>query len=163
MPSFDIISKVDLQKFDNAMNAAIKEISTRYDFNQSKTKVEFDKKEMTVSVVTENDMRMKAVEGILIGRFIKQGIDSQVLDFGKEMYASGNMVKKDIKVRQGIDKETARKVVKIIKDSGKKVQPSTMDEQVRVTGKKLDDLQEIMSILEKSDVGIPLQFDNYRN
>lgn len=163
MPSFDIISKVDLQKFDNAMNAAIKEISTRYDFNQSKTKVEFDKKEMTVSVVTENDMRMKAVEGILIGRFIKQGIDSQVLDFGKEMYASGNMVKKDIKVRQGIDKETAKKVVKIIKDSGKKVQPSTMDEQVRVTGKKLDDLQEIMSILEKSDVGIPLQFDNYRN
>lgn len=163
MPSFDIISKVDLQKFDNAMNAAIKEISTRYDFNQSKTKVEFDKKEMTVSVVTENDMRMKAVEGILIGRFIKQGIDSQVLDFGKEMYASGNMVKKDIKVRQGIDKETAKKVVKIIKDSGKKVQPATMDEQVRVTGKKLDDLQEIMSILEKSDVGIPLQFDNYRN
>lgn len=163
MPSFDIISKVDLQKFDNAMNAAIKEISTRYDFNQSKTKVEFDKKEMTVSVVTENDMRMKAVEGILIGRFIKQGINSQVLDFGKEMYASGNMVKKDIKVRQGIDKETAKKVVKIIKDSGKKVQPSTMDEQVRVTGKKLDDLQEIMSILEKSDVGIPLQFDNYRN
>ncbi len=163
MPSFDIISKVDLQKFDNAMNAAIKEISTRYDFNQSKTKVEFDKKEMTVSVVTENDMRMKAVEGILISRFIKQGIDSQVLDFGKEMYASGNMVKKDIKVRQGIDKETAKKVVKIIKDSGKKVQPATMDEQVRVTGKKLDDLQEIMSLLEKSDVGIPLQFDNYRN
>lgn len=163
MPSFDIISKVDLQKFDNAMNAAVKEISTRYDFNQSKTKVEFDKKEMTVSVVTENDMRMKAVEGILIGRFIKQGIDAQVLDFGKEMYASGNMVKKDIKVRQGIDKETAKKVVKIIKDSGKKVQPATMDEQVRVTGKKLDDLQEIMSILEKSDVGIPLQFDNYRN
>lgn len=152
-----------MQKFDNAINVAVKEISTRYDFNQSKTKVEFDKKEMIVSVVTENDMRMKAVEGIIIGRVIKQGIDAQVLDFGKELYASGNMVKKDIKLRQGIDKDIAKKVVKIIKDSGKKVQPSTMDEQVRVTGKKIDDLQEIIAILEKADVGIPLQFDNFRS
>lgn len=163
MPSFDIVSKIDIQKFDNAINVAVKEISTRYDFNQSKTKVEFDKKTFMVHVLTENDMRMKAVEGIIIGRVIKQGIAAQVLDFGKELYASGNMVKKDINLKQGIDKETAKKVVKIIKETEKKVQASIMDEQVRVTGKKIDDLQELISILEKSDVGMPLQFENFRS
>ena len=116
-----------------------------------------------VHVLTENDMRMKAVEGIIIGRVIKQGIAAQVLDFGKELYASGNMVKKDINLKQGIDKETAKKVVKIIKETEKKVQASIMDEQVRVTGKKIDDLQELISILEKSDVGMPLQFENFRS
>lgn len=163
MPSFDIVSKIDIQKFDNAINVAVKEISTRYDFNQSKTKVEFDKKTMMVHILTENDMRMKAVEGIIIGRVIKQGIEASVLDFGKELYASGNMVKKDVNLKQGVDKVTAKKIVGIIKESAKKVQASIMDEQVRVTGKKIDDLQEVIAILEKSDVGIPLQFENFRN
>ncbi|MFN8167019.1 MAG: DUF520 family protein, partial [Bacteroidia bacterium] len=90
MPSFDIVSKIDVQRLDNAINVAVKEISTRYDFNQSKTTVELDKKTMMIHVLTENDMRMKAIEGIIIGRAIKQGIDPQVLDFGKEIYASGN-------------------------------------------------------------------------
>ena len=95
--------------------------------------------------------------------FVKQGLDPQSLDFGKELYASGNMVKKDIKVKQGVDKDTAKKVVKIIKDTGLKVQASIMDEQVRVTGKKIDDLQELISILEKSQVGIPMQYENFRS
>ncbi|MBL0104933.1 MAG: DUF520 family protein [Bacteroidetes bacterium] len=85
MPSFDIVSKIDLQRLDNAINVAIKEISTRYDFNQSKTKVELDKKTMMIHILTENDMRMKAVEGIIIGRVMKQAIDPQSLDFGKEL------------------------------------------------------------------------------
>lgn len=144
------------------MNTASKEIATRYDFNQSKSTIELDKKTMLIHILTENDMRMKAIEGIIIGRMVKQGLDTQALDFGKEIYASGNMVKKDIKVKQGIDKDTAKKIVKIIKDSGKKVQASIMDEQVRVTGKKIDDLQEIIALMEKSPVGIPLQFENYR-
>ena len=152
-----IVSKIDIQKFDNAINVAVKEISTRYDFNTSKTKVDFDKKTMMVHVLTENDMRMKAVEGIIIGRVIKQGIDAQVLDFGKELYASGNMVKKDINLKQGVDKVTAKKIVGIIKESAKKVQASIMDEQVRVTGKNIDDLQEVIAILEKSEVGMPLK------
>ncbi len=162
MPSFDIVSKTDVQKLDNAINVASKEITTRFDFNHSKTTIELDKKTMMIHVLTENDMRMKTVEGIIITRMVKQGLDTQSLDFGKEIYASGNMVKKDIKVKQGIDKDTAKKIVKIIKDSGKKVQTSIMDEQVRVTGKKIDDLQEIIALMEKSPVGIPLQFDNYR-
>src|SRR5688500_19012495 len=101
MPSFDIISKVDAQKLDNAINVAVKEITTRYDFHNSKSTVDLDKKTMMIHVLTENDMRMKAIEGIIISRMMKQGLDSKSLDFGKELYASGNMVKKDIKIRQG--------------------------------------------------------------
>lgn len=163
MPSFDIVSKIDIQKLDNSINAASKEISTRYDFNNSKTVVELDKKTLEIHVVTENDMRLQTIEGIIISRMVKQGLDSSCLDFGKELYASGNMVKKDIKLKEGVDKETGKKIVKIIKDSGTKVQPSIMDQQVRVTGKKIDDLQKIIAVLEKSDLGIPLQYDNFRN
>jgi uncharacterized protein YajQ (UPF0234 family) len=163
MPSFDIVSKTDLQRLDNAINTAIKEIKNRFDFSGSKTTVELDKKTMMIHIVTEDDMRMKAIEGMIIGRMVKQQLDTSALDFGKELYASGNMVKKDIKVKQGVDKDTARKIVKLIKDSGKKVQASIMDEQVRVTGKKIDDLQDIIAYMEKQSVGIPLQFENYRN
>jgi cyclic-di-GMP-binding protein len=163
MPTFDIVSKIDIQKLDNAINAAVKEVTNRYDFHNSKSTVELDKKAMTIHILTENEMRMKTIEEIIIGRFVRQGLDPQSLDAGKELYASGNMVKKDIKVKQGVDKDTAKKLVKIIKDSGMKVQPSIMDEQVRVSGKKIDDLQKIISILEKSEAGIPLQFENFRN
>jgi uncharacterized protein YajQ (UPF0234 family) len=163
MASFDIVSKTDLQKLDNAINTAVKEILNRFDFNGSKTTVELDKKTMMIHIVTENDMRLKAIEGIIIGRMVKQQLSSSCLDFGKEMYASGNMVKKDITVKQGIDKDTAKKIVKIIKESGKKVQASIMDEQVRVTGKKIDDLQEIISLMEGHSIGTPLQYENYRN
>jgi cyclic-di-GMP-binding protein len=162
MPSFDIVSKIDTQKLDNAINVVIKEITTRFDFNNSKTTVELDKKTLNIHVLTENDMRMKTIEGIIIGRMLKQGVDPQSLDFGKELYASGSMVKKDIKVKQGIEKDTAKKIVKIIKDSGMKVQTSIMDEQVRVTGKKIDDLQEVIELMKKQNVGTPLQFENYR-
>jgi cyclic-di-GMP-binding protein len=162
VPTFDIISKIDLQRLDNAINAATKEVATRYDFNNSKSTVELDKKEMMIHVLTENDMRMKTIEGIIISRMVKQGLDPQSLDAGKELYVSGNMVKKDIKIKQGIDKDTARKLVKVIKETGMKVQPSIMDEQVRVTGKKIDDLQKLISILEKTEAGIPLQFENFR-
>jgi len=163
MPSFDIVSKTDLQRLDNAINTALKEIVNRFDFNGSKTTVELDKKAMMIHIVTENDMRLKAVEGIIIGRMVKQGLTSSSLDFGKSFYASGNMIKKDIKVKQGVDKETAKKIVKIIKDSGKKVQASIMDEQVRVTGKKIDDLQEVIALMEGQQLDLPLQFENYRN
>jgi uncharacterized protein YajQ (UPF0234 family) len=163
MPSFDIISKIDLQKLDNAINAASKEITTRYDFNTSKTKIELDKKTMMIHILTENDMRMKTIEGIIIGRMIKQGLDPQSLDVGKELYASGNMVKKDITIKQGVDKETAKKLVKRIKETGMKVQSSVMDDQIRITGKKIDDLQKLISLLEETPAGIPLQFENFRS
>ena len=162
MASFDIVSKVDIQKLDNAINVANREIATRYDFHDSKTTLELDKKTLMLHIVTENDMRLKSVEAIIIGRLVKQGIDSNCLDFGKELYASGNMVKKDIKVKQGIDKDNARKIVKLVKETGLKVQASIMDEQVRITGKKIDDLQKVQSVLDKAKVEVPIQYENYR-
>lgn len=108
-------------------------------------------------------MRMDAVEKILIGRFVKQHLDPKALDFGKERYSSGNMLRKDIKIKKGIDKETAKKVVKAIKDSGLKVQASIMDEQVRVQGKKLDDLQAVIAMCRTTDFGLPLQFVNMKS
>lgn len=163
MPSFDIVSKVDVQKLDNAINTAIKEITTRYDFNGSKTEIELDKKTMNVHVVTENDMRMKAIEGVIIARMIKQGLEPACLDFGKELYAAGNMVKKDIKIKEGIDKELGKKIVKLLKDSGLKIQGSIMDDQVRVTGKKIDDLQTAIAHVKQAGYEQPLQYINFRN
>ena len=163
MPSFDIVSKVDAQKLDNAINTAIKEITTRYDFSGSKTEIELDKKTMNVHVVTENDMRMKAIEGVIIARMVKQGLEPACLDFGKELYAAGNMVKKDIKIKEGIDKELGKKIVKILKDSGLKIQGSIMDDQVRVTGKKIDDLQAAIAHVKQAGFEQPLQYLNFRN
>ncbi|MCC6383529.1 MAG: YajQ family cyclic di-GMP-binding protein [Bacteroidia bacterium] len=163
MPSFDIVSKTDLQKLDNAINVAKKEITTRYDFHDSKTEIDFDKKALNIHIITENDLRMKAVQDILIVRSVKQGIDTSCFDFGKDQYAAGSLIKKDIKIKQGIGKETARKIVKLIKDSGLKVQPSIMDDQVRVTGKKIDDLQKIIIMLKTQNLELPLQYENFRN
>ncbi|MCG3166692.1 MAG: hypothetical protein POELPBGB_02472 [Bacteroidia bacterium] len=163
MPSFDIVSKVDLQSLDNAINTVRKEITTRWDFRDSKTQIDLDKKAMNIHVVTENEMKINQIGDIIISRCMKQGISSQSLDFGKEQYASGNMVKKDIKIKQGIDKETSKKITKSIKETGLKVQASIMDDQVRVTGKKIDDLQAVMAHCRAGDFGIPLQFDNMKS
>jgi cyclic-di-GMP-binding protein len=162
MPSFDIVNKIDAQTLDNAINNARKELVNRYDFRDSKTSIEVDKKAKTLHIITENNMKIKAIEDILMQRLSKQGIDPKVLDFGKEEYASGNMVKKDIKIAEGIEKDTARKIVKAIKDAKLKVEPAMMEDQVRVTGKKIDDLQEVISLLRKTDFGVPLQFVNMK-
>lgn len=164
MPSFDIVSKIDGQTFDNAINTAKKEILNRYDFNDSKSTVELDKKTNVVTIVTENDMRLKAIQDSIISRMMKQGLDPKSLDLeGDEQAASGNMIRKEIKVKEGLDKEAAKKVVKKIKDSGLKVQASIMDDQVRVTAKKIDDLQAVISLCRGEDFGQPLQYINMRN
>jgi len=163
MPSFDIVSKTDMQKLDNAINIAVKELTNRYDFHGSKTSVELDKKAMSITIVTENEMRMEAIRDILISRAMKQGLDAECLDFGKDHQASGAMLRKEVKVVNGIDKETAKKIVKIIKDSGLKVQASIMDDQLRVTGKKIDDLQAAIATVKQSPINQPLQFENFRN
>ena len=162
MPSFDVTNKIDHQTLDNVINVVIKEIVNRYDFHDSKTEISLDKKALNVHVVTENDMRIKAIETVLMNRSVKQHLDPRCFDFGKEHYAAGNMVKKDIKVKEGIEKDTAKKIVKDIKECGLKVQASIMDDMVRVTGKKIDDLQSVISLLKTKDYGIPLQFVNMK-
>ena len=107
MPSFDIVSKIDGQTLDNAINTAKKEILNRYDFNDSKSTIDLDKKTNVVTIVTENDMRVKAIEDSIISRMVKQQLDPKALDFGKEIAASGNMIRKEIKIKQGLDQDTA--------------------------------------------------------
>lgn len=162
MPSFDIVSKVDPQTVENAINVAKKEIVNRYDFHGSKSEIDFNKKDLTLLLTTENEMRIKAMIDIIINRGLKQGIDARSYDLTEEFYPSGATVKQNIKLRNGLDKETMKKIVKAIKDTGLKVQASQMDNIVRVTGKKIDDLQGVMAVLRKGDFGVPLQFDNMK-
>jgi len=163
MPTFDIVSKIDGQTLDNAINTAKKDILNRYDFNGSKSTIELDKKTNVLTVVTEDDMRLKAIQDAIISRLVKQQLDPKALDFGEEQYASGNMIRKEIAIKEGLDKEAAKKVVKKIKDSGLKVQASIMDDQVRVQAKKIDDLQAVISLCRGEDFGQPLQYINMRN
>jgi uncharacterized protein YajQ (UPF0234 family) len=163
MPTFDIVSKVDAQTFDNAMNNAKKEILNRYDFSTSKSTIDHDKKTNVITIVTEDDMRLKAIEDTIISKMMKQNLDASSLDFGKEQYASGNMIRKEISIKEGLEKEIAKKLVAKIKASGLKVQGSIMEDQVRVQGKSIDDLQAVIALCRKEDFGQPLQFINMRN
>lgn len=163
MPSFDIVSKSDMQLIDNAINIAKKEILNRFDFHGSKTSIELDKKANSITVMTENDMRLDAIMDIISGRMIKQKVDPKCLDRKKEHYPSGNMIRKDIIIKKGIDKETAKKIQRDIKDSGLKVQAQIMDDQLRVTGKKIDDLQMVISLVSGKTYDVALQFDNMKS
>ncbi len=162
MPSFDIVSEVDLQTVDNAINAAKKEIENRFDFKGTGSEVELDKKNLIIKLTTENDFRIDQMEKVLIGRFVKVKIDPQSLDLSKEFYTSGKVVKKEIPVRQGIDKETAKKIVKSIKDAKIKVEVQIMEDKVRVTSKSIDNLQQTMAICRQGDFGLALQYINMK-
>lgn len=165
MASFDIVSKVDPQTMDNAVNVARKEIMNRYDFRDTKGSLEYDKKTSEVHITMENDMRVQHTEDVLISKMVKQGLDATALDFSKEPFKSGAMVKKDIKVKAGIDKETSKKIMKLIKDSKVKVTAAMMDETIRVTGKKIDDLQAVIAVMRTNaeEIGMPLQFVNMKS
>jgi uncharacterized protein YajQ (UPF0234 family) len=163
MASFDIQSKVDPQVAENAINVAKKEIQNRYDFHGSKSDLDFNKKELIIVLTTENDLRLNAMIDILISRAGKQGIDPRSFDLSKEHYASGPMIKKEIKIRNGLDKDALKKIAKSIKDSGLKVQAAQMDNIIRVTAKKIDDLQTVIAHCKNEDFGVPLQFDNMKS
>lgn len=163
MPTFDIVSKVDLQLLDNAINNAKKEIINRYDFNGSKTEIDFDKKLNQINILTENDMRIKAIQDVIISRSMKQSIDPKCFDFGKEEIASGNMLRKEVKIKEGIDKELAKQIVKKIKDSKLKVEAQIQNDQLRVSGKKIDDLQAVIQLLRAESFEQALQFINMRS
>ncbi len=163
MPSFDIASKVDLQTLDNAINTVKKEISNRFDFKNSPVEIELNKKDYVVSITVESDMKMKQVIDVIISRSMKQGIDVNAFDFEKDAYPSGKTVKKEVSVTNGLTQDDAKKIVKLVKDSGLKVQVQIMDDVVRVTGKKIDDLQEVIALLRGANVALPLQFTNMKS
>lgn len=163
MPSVDVVSQLDMQEMDNAVNAVKKEIANRYDFRGSKTEVELNKKEKTIRVVVEDDMKLRAVKEMLVGRLIARKISPKVLDFGKEEEASLGMIRLNVKLREGLDSDTCRHVVKMVKDSKLKVQASIQSDQVRLSGNKIDDLQAIMQQLRADEsIPVPLQFVNMK-
>lgn len=163
MPSFDIVSKVDGQLLDNAVNVTTKEITNRFDFKNSHVVIDLNKKEFKINIEAEDDMKMRQIIDVLISRANKQGISPEAFDFSKEAYQSGKVVKKEVIVRNGLKQEEAKKVVKLVKDSGLKVQAQIMDDMVRVTGKKIDDLQAVIRMCREASLGIPLQFENMRS
>ncbi len=162
MPSFDIVNQVDAQEVDNAVNNTLKEVGTRYDFRGLQTEIEFDKKENRINIVAAESMKMQAVREMLIKHFIKRNLEPKVLEFGNTEGSSSGAVKMSVDIREGIDRETAKKIVKEIKASKLKVQAAIQDDQVRVTGKKIDDLQEVIKILKSKKFSVPLQFVNMK-
>lgn len=160
MPSFDVVSKVDMQEIDNAVNQTRKEIEQRYDFKGSKNSIDLEKDALVI--LAADDYKLDAVLDILKGKLARRGISPKCLDFGKKETASHNQVRQRIGIVQGISKEKGKEVVQLIKETKLKVQAQIMDDQVRVTGKQIDDLQEVIQALKGQDVGIELQFVNMR-
>ena len=163
MASFDIVSKVDAQALDNAVNVTTKEITNRFDFKGSHVVINLDKKEFKIHIETDDEMKMRQLIDVLISRAHKQGISPEAFDFSKEGFQSGKFWKKEVAVKNGLKQEDSKKIVKNIKDMGLKVQASINDDLVRVNGKKLDDLQTVIQAAKSWNLGIPLQFENMRN
>jgi uncharacterized protein YajQ (UPF0234 family) len=163
MPSFDLVSKVDAQALDNAVNVTTKEITNRFDFKNAHVVINLDKKEYKIRLETDDEMKMDQLIDVLISRAHKQGIVPEAFDTSKKGAQSGKVWKKEVPVRNGLKQEDAKKIVKHIKDEGLKVQASINDDVVRVTGKKIDDLQSVIQASKGWNLGIPLQYENMRS
>jgi cyclic-di-GMP-binding protein len=158
--SFDIVSKLDMQEVDNAVNQALKEIQTRFDFKGSKSDIKFDGKSITL--ISDDEYKLASVVDILQSKCVKRGISLKALKMGKIEPAAGGTVRQVVQLQQGIDQDTAKQITKLVKDSKLKVQVSIQGDQVRVSGKSRDDLQTVIHLLREADLPIPLQFTNYR-
>jgi len=163
MPSFDLVSKVDLQTLDNAVNVVEKEIKNRFDFKGSHVVIDLNKKEFKLNLEAESEMKLQQVIDVLISRSMKQGLAAEIYDLSKEPFQSGKVMKKEVPVRNGIKQEDAKKIVKLIKDSGLKVQAAIMDDIIRVTSKKIDDLQDVIQASKGWNLGLALQYINMKN
>jgi uncharacterized protein YajQ (UPF0234 family) len=161
MPSFDVVSKVDWHEVDNALNQANKELSQRYDFRGSDTKVEL--KEEAFLIESADEFKVKAAVEVLEGKLAKRKVPLDCLDAGKIEDAAGGRARQEIKVKSGIEQEVAKKIVKSIKDKKMKVQSAVQGDCVRVSGKKRDDLQTVIEHLKESSFGQPLQYENFRD
>ncbi len=163
MPSFDFASKVDLQTLDNAVNTVSKEITNRFDFKGSHVVIDLNKKDFKVNLEADSEMKIAQIIDVLISRSMKQGLAAEIYDLSKEPFQSGKVVKQEVPVRNGIKQEDAKKIVKLIKDSGLKVQVAIMDDIIRVTGKKIDDLQDVIQASKEWNIGIALQQTNMKS
>jgi uncharacterized protein YajQ (UPF0234 family) len=160
MPSFDIVSKVEMQEVDNAVNQAMKEISQRYDFKGSKSEITQEKD--AIKILADDDYKLKAVVDVLQSKMHKRNISIKAMQYGKVEQASGGLVRQTISIQQGISKEKGKEIIAVIKESKLKVQAQIQDDQVRVTGKNRDDLQEAIQLLKGKDLDVEMQFTNFR-
>lgn len=161
MPSFDVVSRVDMQEVDNAVNQAKKELETRYDFRGSTSKIELN--DETITLNAEDSMKLKALAEILTQKMAKRGVGLKALDFNEPESAHLGTLRQKILIKQGIKQEDAKKITKLIKESNlKKIQAQIQGDQVRISGAKKDDLQEVMSLL-KQDIPLELQFVNFKD
>ncbi|MDI6751633.1 MAG: YajQ family cyclic di-GMP-binding protein [bacterium] len=160
--SFDIVSKVDLAEVTNSVHQATKEMSQRFDFKGSKSSIEFNKDKAEITLVSDDEPKMKSVIDILQSKLVKRGVSLKSLQYGKMEEASGGTWRQIITLQQGIVQDKAKEIVKIIKDLKMKVQAEIQKDQVRVRAKKIDDLQAIISIFKEKDLGIHMEFINYR-
>ncbi|AGH95092.1 YajQ family cyclic di-GMP-binding protein [Pseudobdellovibrio exovorus] len=161
MPSFDIVSELNMQEVDNAINQARKEIEGRYDFKGSNAELNWDKKEVTL--LAEDEYKVQTMASILEMKMGKRGVDLRALKLSKIEPAGGKLLRQKVTFAQGIEKEMAKEIVKFIKDSKLKVQPQIMDDKVRVTSKSIDELQTTMQTVKGHNFSIPLQFENMRS
>ena len=161
--SFDIVSKIDLSEVNNAVQQALKEITTRFDLKDSHSNIELNEKDNKLVLTSADDYRLKAVRDILEGKLVKRHVPLKGLSYGTIDPAAHSTVRQEVTLQQGISTEKARDIVKLIKDSKKKVQASIQGDLVRVSGKDRDTLQEIINLLKGHDFGIDMQFTNYRS
>jgi len=162
MPSFDVVSQLNLQEVDNALNQARKEIIQRYDFKDTGTVIDWDKKEK-ISIESTDEFKVNAVDDVLREKLARRQVALKAIDFGKIEPGPNGRAKQEIKLKQGIDSEKAREIVKHVKDAKLKVQAQIMGDQVRVSGKKRDDLQSAIQTIRGRDFDLPLQFINFRD
>jgi len=160
--SFDIVSVINLEEVQNAVNQSMAEIRQRFDFKGSKSEITLEKKENKIVILADDDAKLKSVIDILQGKLVKRKISLKALDYGKVEAASGDTVRQSITIQQGISQDKGKEVAKAIKGMGVKVQSQIMDDQLRVTGKNRDDLQTVIANLKEKDFGIAMDFTNYR-
>ena len=161
MPSFDIVSRTEIAEVDNAIQGAMREIGTRYDFKGSSCSIE--RKEETLTILADDELKLKQVQELLRGHLARRKVDAGALDFAKPDKAFGNSLRQTVAIKQGVERELAQKVVKLIKGAKLKVQVSIQGDELRVTGKNRDDLQDAIALVRDSGIDQPLQYVNFRD
>ena len=162
MPSFDVVSTFDMQEVDNAVNIVKRDISTRYDLKGTQAKIDLNKTDKKITIVADNEMHLTAIKDMLENRSVSRKISLKTFEYKEEENASGMTMRQQVNLKEGINKENATKINKMIKSMKIKVQSQIQGEQLRVTGKKIDDLQEIITALNESNIDIPLDFVNMK-
>ena len=161
MPSFDVVSRTSLEEVDNALQGVAREIATRYDFKGSKSSIA--RAESALTILADDDFKLKQVQELLKAHLAKRKVDAGAFEFGSPEKAAGNMVRQTVAIKQGVDRELAQRLIREVKNAKLKVQVAIQGDELRVSGKKRDDLQLVIALLKKADLPLPLQFENFRD